>query len=404
VVWKTALKDDPLTDDTARAHRARLILAAGFAVLLIGGGARFALGLTLKPMAEELGWSRTILGTAVALFQVVSAVCTFGAGVLVDRISLRVVLASGVVVAALGIGLMGVVTQPWHALAFYGGLFAIGNGLASSATVGVMVTRAFPARTGFANAAVLSGMSIGQIVVIAALASVLVSIGWRSVFFWLGLAHLVVVPFVFMASPGARGGASQTAVPGMTLTEALHTPRFWVVLGIYALCGFDDFFVSTHVVAFAQDKGIDAYLAGNLLALMGVTGLFGVIAAGLFGDRFGPVWTTAASFAVRMAMFALIAVDQSPLSVAIFALVFGVTFLVTAPLTILFVRDYFGTRYLGSIVGLITMVHHIFGGMGALIGAALFDATGQYTAAFVVMFVASTVALALSLSLVRKRV
>ena len=31
------------------------VLAAGFLVLFIGGGARFTIGLTLKPMVDELG-------------------------------------------------------------------------------------------------------------------------------------------------------------------------------------------------------------------------------------------------------------------------------------------------------------------------------------------------------------
>jgi hypothetical protein len=34
------------------------ILAAGFVVLFVGGGARFAIGLTFKPMVDDLGWPR----------------------------------------------------------------------------------------------------------------------------------------------------------------------------------------------------------------------------------------------------------------------------------------------------------------------------------------------------------
>jgi MFS family permease len=72
---------------------------------------------------------------------------------------------------------------------------------------------------------------------------------------------------------------------------------------LYAICGFNDFFVSTHVVAFAQDKGISTFLAGNLLALMGLTGLLGVIVAGWWSDRTGPVWPTAICFVARMGVF-----------------------------------------------------------------------------------------------------
>jgi predicted MFS family arabinose efflux permease len=136
---------------------------------------------------------------------------------------------------------------------------------------------------------------------------------------------------------------------------------------------------------------------------MGLTGLAGVILSGLMSDRLGPVWPTAAAFAARVVVFGWIAIDQSPFSVAVFALVFGATFLVTAPLTAVFVRESFGTRNLGAISGIITMVHQIFGGVGAYAGAAIFDATGTYDAAFVAMLVSAVVALVLTLGLRRNQ-
>ena len=247
-------------------------------------------------------------------------------------------------------------------------------------------------------------MSVGQLVVISALSAVLVTIGWRSVFFWLGVAHLVLVPLVVLAIPatgGSRGARAAASPAGLGTRQAASTRQFWLLLGVYALCGLDDFFVSTHVVAFAQDRGLDAFLAGNLLALMGLTALAGVVASGAWSDRSGPVWPTAASFVARLAIFALILVDQSTVSVAIFALVFGATFLVTAPLTAIFVVQSFGTRNLGALTGLIIMVHHVFGGIGAYLGAAAFDRLGGYDPAFAVIMFSNALALALTFGLRR---
>jgi predicted MFS family arabinose efflux permease len=382
--------------------RSKLVLAAGFLVLFVGGGARFGIGLTLKPMAEQLSWGRSQLGLAVALFQVVSASCMFVAGALADRVSLKVLLGGGLVIGGLGIGLMSLVSAPWHALALYGVVFAVGNGTASIIPVGVMVTRAFPARAGFANAVASSGLSLGQLVVVASLAAVLVDLGWRSVFVWLGIAHFMLLAIAVAAIPGSadvRARQASRRPAGMSLRDAAGTGRFWLLLGIYAICGFDDFFVSTHVAAFAQDRGVDAFLAGNLLALMGLTAFIGVLAAGAWSDRAGPVWPTAAAFAGRVGVFVLISLDQSVASVAVFALVFGATFLTTAPLTVVFVRDNFGLKNLGALTGLITMVHHICGGLGAYLGARIFDATGRYDGAFVLMLASSIIALALTFQL-----
>jgi len=384
---------------------AALVLVAGFLALFIGGGARFAVGLTLKPIVDDLGWGRSELGLAVGLFQVVSAVAMFGAGFLVDRAGPRRVLVGGLVVSSLGIGLMSAMTAPWHALVVYGLVFALGNGAASLIPVGVMVTRAFPQRAGIANAAAMAGMSAGQLVVIAALAALMLTMSWRSIYVLLGVAHLVLLPLLLLVIPKATPFAAKAARPlaGIGLLEAFRGRQLWLLLAIYAICGFDDFFVTTHVVAFAQDRGIDSLLAGNLLALMGLTGLVGVLAGGALSDRVGPVWPTALSFVARVAVFGLIMVDQSALSVTVFALVFGVTFLVTAPLTVVFVSQSFGARHLGALIGLITMVHHIFGGVGAYLGAALFDVTGTYDVAFAMMLGLSLLAAVLTVMLKNPR-
>jgi len=382
-----------------------LVLAVGFLVLFIGGGTRFAVSLTLKPIVEQFGWQRSDLALAVAVFMVVSATTMFIAGKLADRMGPRLVLGGGLLVSAVGIGAMSVIAAPWHALVLYGVVYAIGNGAASMIPVGVMVTRAFPVRTGSANAVVMSGMSVGQLVVIAALAAILTIAHWPSVFLWLGIAHLALVPFLIAFIPKGGAAEARAARPaeGLGIAQAARTRQFWLLIVIYAICGLNDFFVTTHVVAFAQDRGAGALVAGNLLALMGLTGLVGVVAAGYLSDRAGPVWPTALAFAARIAVFGLIMVDQSEISVAVFALVFGLTFLVTAPLTVVFVAQSFGTRHLGALTGLITMVHQIFGGIGAYAGAAVFDATHRYDAAFAIMLTASTLALVLTLFLRRPK-
>ena len=387
-----------------KTSSAALVLAAGFLVLFLGGGSRFAIGLTLKPMVDEFGWGRSDIGLAVGVYMAVSAVAIFFAGRFADRAGPRLVLSGGLLLSAISIGLMSLVSAPWHAVVLYGVVFGIGNGAASLIPVGVMVTRAFPHRTGIANAAVMSGMSVGQLVIIGGLAALLLAASWHAVYVWLGAANLLLLPLILFAVPKDSQARAKFAQPdvGLGVRSAAKTRQFWLLLGVYAICGFDDFFVTTHIVAFAQDRGVDAFLAGNLLAVMGLTGLIGVVAGGALSDRAGPVWPTALSFAARVAVFGLIVADQSTLSVAIFAFVFGTTFLVTAPLTVVFVSQSFGNRHLGALGGFITMVHQGFGGIGAYLGARAFDATGGYTFAFWIMFAASLIALVLTLMLKRR--
>lgn len=383
--------------------RAVVLLAAGFMVLFVGGGSRFAIGLTLKPMAEDLDWDRGTIGLAVGLFLFVTAICMFVSGRLADRFAPGTILGGGLVIAALGIGLTSQVAALWQALLLYGVIFAIGNGVASITPIGVMVSRWFPGRTGLANGVAISGVGVGQLVMIAALVVVLAETGWRSVYIWIGVVNLALAPLVYMAMAGGEGRPAASAASlgdnDASVGGALRTRRFWIMAAVFAACGFQDFFVATHVVAFAQDRGVDALLAGNLLAFMGLTGIAGVIAAGAWSDRSGPVRATVACFVLRIAVFGLILFDQRIGAVAAFALIYGITFWASAPLALIFVRDAFGVTNLGALSGLITMIHHMAGGLGAYAGAALFDSRGSYDPAFVVMLVLAVLSAGLSLRL-----
>lgn len=393
----------------ARFSRSTInIVVIGFAVMLITGGSRFAIGLVLKPAAEGMDWPRTVLGTAAATFLVVTSVCTFWSGKLADTVNIRNVLAFGLAFSAAGLCLMYTVFAPWQAVIYYGILFAIGNGLASVALVGVLVGRWFPNRLATANALAVSGIGFGQLLVIGVMASFAATVDWRWTFVWLGAANAVLLPLLFIGLPArnldfAKGISAPAPVIEKTLRAAARTGDLWRLILVYGICGFQDFFVATHVVAFAQDRGISQLLAGNLLAFMGLASVAGVILAGWWSDRASPRIVTLSCFALRVGIFSLIMKNQNEAAILVFGLAYGFTFLQTAPLTVAFVRDAFGMANLGVISGLIVMIHQMAGGLGAYAGAVSFELLGSYDAAFAIMLATSLIALVMSLLLPGKR-
>ena len=78
----------------------------------------------------------------------------------------------------------------------------------------------------------------------------------------------------------------------------------------------------------------------------------------------------------------------------------GFTFLVTAPLAVVFTRRIFGLSNFGTLVGTIHMIHHISGGLGAFVGGVVFDSTGTYEPVIIAM-VGLSVAGLISVSLLR---
>ena len=392
-----------------------IILATGFAILFFNGGSRSALGLMLKPMGDDLEWSRSALSLGITAYMLVSALAMPFVGRLADRFDMRWVMGTGVVVGAVGVGLMSLIASPWQLFAVYGLVFALGNAGVSNPIVSVMIVRWFPDRRGVANSVAVSGNAIGQLVIVGLLAQSLVRFGWRVSYAALGLANLAILaPIAFAAvraAPyqAARGKQPSSDNPATTeqAVDLRQVPlwtsgQLWLLGGIYAICGFQDFFVATHVVAFALDIGFGALIAGNLLALMGVMGLLGVLVSGFLADRIGPARPTLLCFAMRIGIFVLVILSQSKPAVMMFALLYGFTFLMTAPLTVIFSGNIFGSARLGRISGTISMIHQISGGIGALAGALAFDIWGSYDRAFLLMLTLSVVATAGTL-LVRDR-
>ena len=153
---------------------------------------------------------------------------------------------------------------------------------------------------------------------------------------------------------------------------------------IYGVCGFQDFFVATHMVAFAIDQGIGRLLAGNVLALMGILGLIGVLTSGFLSEAFGVTRPVMLCFLVRLPVFAFILFVQETSAIAAFAFAYGFTFLITAPLTVVFAGNLFGPSRLG-----------------AFVGAVVFDRWESYDGAFALMAALAVVAMVATLSLQR---
>ena len=405
-----------------RLDYSSIVLATGFAVLFFNSGTRYAFGLMLKPMTDDLGWSRSELSLALAAFMLVSALAMPFAGRLVDRYSIRLVLAVGGLIAALGIVLTGQVQSHWQLFVVYGLVYAVGHAATSIPTVGVMISRWFVRRRGFANSVAVSGNAVGQLVIITVLTSLLSSLGWRTSYAVLGAANLfIVVPLVLAAarsrppasccapSPNLEtaGGADTgdstpiPSAPAAPLRTILASRELWLLIVIYGVCGFQDFFVATHVVAFAIDQGMGPLLAGNILALMGILGLIGVLTSGYLSDAFGVTRPVMLCFIVRLPIFAFILFVQDTPAIAVFAFAYGFTFLITAPLTVVFAGNLFGPSRLGAVSGLINAVHQVAGGLGAFVGAAIFDRSESYDGAFALMAALAVIAIAATLSLQR---
>ena len=126
---------------------------------------------------------------------------------------------------------------------------------------------------------------------------------------------------------------------------------------------------------------------------MGLFALGGVLIGGFLGDRFKAGLPTFVCFSIRLAIFILICTSTRSSFIVLLALLYGFTFLITAPLTVVFVKDIFGTYRMGTLIGIINMVHQFSGALGAFLGGVIFDETGSYQLMMIAMIPMSLVAM-----------
>jgi len=400
------------------------ILAACFFLLFFQAGARFSFGIMFKPMMTELGWNRASISSVFFLNMVFFALTLSIAGKMYDRWGPKWVILVSTLLLSVGYGNIAFIDTLGEFHLYYGILAAVGMGGASVPLIAALMSKWFEHNRGLAISLALSGNCVGQFILVPVFSDLVLEFGWRVSCIIIAICILVVntilAAFVIKDQPGdldlnncdRQGSAGNqkirdpaSSIPNIRdrdLKEAMKTASFWLYLMVMFVCGSGDFLVTAHLVPMVTDFNIGPSMAANMLAWFGLLSMGGILIAGPVSDRIGNKIPIALSFALRLILFILIISHQNIYSFYIFAVMFGFTFLVTAPLTTTLVGKLYGFSHIGLISGFITMIHHMGGGLWAYIGGWSFDYTGSYRWSFIMSAVMAGVALLCSLMIKEK--
>ena len=131
----------------------------------------------------------------------------------------------------------------------------------------------------------------------------------------------------------------------------MRTPAYWLFAVVLFICGGGDYFATTHLIALATDQGISALTAGNMLAWYGLMSLVGILIAGPAADRVGVKVPMALTFLLRVFLWIMVLEYKSVTFLYMFAFLFGLTHLITAPYVPMLVVKLYGRSHLGVLTG-----------------------------------------------------
>ena len=319
--------------------------------------------IMLRPMEQDLGYSRTALTAAFSLGLAVAAIVAIPVGRWIDRRGARVVMTVGACLNAILLaGWAHVDSLPWLYLV-WGGL---GLGMATT-----LYEPGFAAIVGW-----FTGKHRDRALLIVTLAGGLAStifvpietlllarMSWRDALLVLAVILAVLtIPIHALAlrapphlSRAKSAGQDDTAIPGVPLRTALRTVVFWVLEVSFFAANFATVVVTVHLIPYLSERGYSPAVAALMIGWMGAVQLFGRALFAPVVSVLGHRSLTAAIFVAQAAGFVLLALaGRLPTMIPTVILLGAANGMATlARATV--VAEIFGPRHYGSIGGAIAL-------------------------------------------------
>jgi MFS family permease len=334
------------------------------------------------------------------------------AGYLIQKFNLKILMLIGCVI--LGSGLL-IHSQANSVETVYLSriMFGISLGFIGVLANTVLVSNWFQKKRGLALGIVLTGTSIGGIIIPIISLPLIKNYGWRTALIIVSLlVWFVLIPAIFFlvkVKPSEKNlfpdnekselNFETKTETGLTIWEAMKTPLFW----IFALCAaliFYPLFVSTQqlILYIRTPKiGISPEYAAIIQSSISVLSICGKFAFGFISDRNSPSRVMFFCCGV-MLLSTFVLLDFSVNTLFLFLIPFGLGYGGAFVLLQRLVADYFGTRDYAKILGAITVIETIGASIGGRITGAIADQDGgDYTRAFYGLIIATAIAFLLTI-------
>ena len=387
------------------------VVATCMFIAFLTMGSRNAFGAFVVPMEAEFEWNRTIVSWAAALGALLNGVTQPFMGYFFDRVGVRIVVMSGIAIVGAATLLMYFTGSVWYLIAIFGVMSAVGQSGTSLTNTGAMLSKWFRRQRGLVIGLNASGMSLGGLILVPLAAFLIILIDWRLTWIVLGVMILgtgLPLAYLFLHDDPSRKGLTPDGDPvpetpaGSVAPPAPAQPLFanhwrqafrswpiWQMSGSYFICGSTTFMLSVHFVPMAVEEGISPVVAAWIFGLMALLNAIGATGAGWVSDRIGgrKNWLALVYFCRGCAYVLLVAALLIPgipvvAGLLVFAVVAGLSWIATAPLTTSLTAEVYGLKSLATISGVAFFFHQLGGFSSVLLAGYLREMTGNYILAF----------------------
>ena len=384
------------------------VVATVTTMLAVTSGARFLFGVVLKPLSEEFGWSREALSSAVTINVILLTLLQPLIGIAVDRWGSRRLLLLGTLGTALLSLPITLATQLWQIYLFYSVIAAVSFAAMSPVNIVKLISGWFTKRRGLALSISSSGAAFGQLAVIPIATLVMKHFGWRITYWSIAIvvvAAMLPIGWLFVrdapagatddvdappVTPSQARTAAAAEGPKISILQAIRIPAYWQLSFGFFVCGYTMSFTQVHMVPYFLDMPEHSAqtmqsVAATALAVVGGASILGALLIGYLADRVGHRGMLAVTYFLRgLSFFILLLAGSNITGIFIAAIVMGVSWTSTTPLTSAMSADIYGRASIGTIFGFIFSAMNLGVGVGSMIAARDYDITGNYHMALMI--------------------
>lgn len=382
------------------------IVGVAMVSAFLGAGLNnISMGVVLKPLSQDLGWSRTVTSGAISAGTLLGGILAPFFGRLADRVGPRVLLPAGAATVGLLALAVSRISEPWQFYVAYVPARALVETLMAGVVPITAVANWFHLRRPRAIGMVVMSIPMGSSAMALIYQSLISVSGWRSTFLVLGslLWLLVVIPGALLLrrqpeDMGLLPDGRAPRAPGLTtsrrdaqeaapeyswrLCDAVRTATLWLIIAAFTLWTIASGGIAFHMVAYLTDVGIGPALAAGALSVFALTGAMGNFVWGWLAERIDVRRLCGATLLLSAGVVVLLIGARAPLSAYAAAALFGLTARGGSVFLQVILARYFGRRSFGAISGVAEPFTKGGLGLGPLLAGLAFDATGSYGAIF----------------------
>jgi len=392
-----------------------LILTGGMLAFWGFGYHAYGFSALFKPIAAELGLSRTATSIPASIGRLEGGIIAPLAGRLSDKLGPRWLIFAGVLILGAGLCLMTLVQSFPAFILVWGVMLAIGLDLALAVPLQVAIGNWFIRKRGLANGIQWTFSGLSGVLVLPLIAWLITVVDWRTTCLIGGIVMLAIgTPlvwfFVRQQRPEYYGmlpdGASTSGIDeedmiakglsyaaevkefDFTFRQAIRTRAFWMLVIAAACHSLAAPAISLHGVPFLTDFGFDPLQASGILALMVGMSIPARLVGGFLIDRVKKEhmrFVLAGAYLLQALGFALFLFHQTEAMIyawfVIYGLGMGTGFALMLPLRM----RYFGRKSIGSIIGIAQTFALPVGILAPIWAGWIYDTTGSYIFAFTII-------------------